>query len=102
MARTLEQRYRISAGTRAAMARRRAGGWRVGEVPFGYRANGSRLEPCPREQRVIELVVELHHAGLSQRAIAAEVDRQLPGCTRSGGRMRQALVSDLLSRHRDA
>jgi DNA invertase Pin-like site-specific DNA recombinase len=69
------EREVIRARTRAALGVKRARGERTGEVPYGYRASadGVRLEEDPAEQSVLAAVRELRTAGLSQRAIAAEL-----------------------------
>jgi DNA invertase Pin-like site-specific DNA recombinase len=69
------EREVIRARTRAALGVKRARGERTGEVPYGFRiaADGVRLEEEPGEQAVLAAVRELRAAGLSQRAIAAEL-----------------------------
>jgi DNA invertase Pin-like site-specific DNA recombinase len=68
------ERALIRARTKAALAAKRARGERSGEVPFGFRcANGGRLEVDEAEQAVLGAVAELRAAGLSHRAIVAEL-----------------------------
>jgi len=72
------ERAVIASRTRAALATKRARGERVGEVPYGYRlaADGVHLVEHESEQHVIEGVRELRAAGLSLRAIAAELAKR--------------------------
>lgn len=69
------ERALIRARTKAALAAKRARGERSGEVPYGYRlgADGTSLEGDEAEQAVLTVVRELRGAGLSQRAIVAEL-----------------------------
>ena len=69
------RRDTTSALVRAALRHKRTRGERVGAIPYGQRlaADGVHLEPHPGEQRVIAAVRELRAAGMSLRAIAAEL-----------------------------
>lgn len=66
---------KIRARTRAALQAKKARGERVGGVPYGsaLAADGVHLVPAPAEREVIEAARELRAAGLSLRAIAAEL-----------------------------
>jgi site-specific DNA recombinase len=66
---------RIRARTRAALAVKKARGERTGGVPYGWQvgADGARLDPVPAEQAVLGLARDLSTAGLSTRAIVAEI-----------------------------
>ena len=68
------ERSLIRERTKAALATKRARGERIGTVPYGYTAgpDGS-LTPNAAEQGVIAVVRELRAAGLSLRAIVAEL-----------------------------
>jgi DNA invertase Pin-like site-specific DNA recombinase len=63
--------------TRAALAAKKARGERVGTVPYGFTAGpeGS-LVPHEAEQEVIACIRELRAAGLSLRAIEAELAKR--------------------------
>jgi DNA invertase Pin-like site-specific DNA recombinase len=69
------ERMKIRARTRAALAIKKARGELVGAAPYGSRlsADGVRIEADEAEQGVIAAVRELQAAGLSQRAIAAQL-----------------------------
>lgn len=69
------ERGLIKARTKAALAAKAAKGERVGMVPYGWRvsADGVALERDEAEQGVLAAVRELRAAGLSQRAIVAEL-----------------------------
>ena len=69
------ERGLIRARTKAALGVKKARGERIGELPYGYRlaADGVRLEANDMEQSVLVAVGELRAAGLSQRAIVAEL-----------------------------
>lgn len=66
----------IRARTRAALKAKRARGERAGNVPYGFTADATgKLSPCAAERAVIAQVHALRAAGLSQRAIVAELAR---------------------------
>lgn len=69
------EREAISERVSTALQHKKARGERVGAIPYGQRlaADGVHLEPHPGEQRVIAAVRELRAAGMSLRAIAAEL-----------------------------
>ena len=92
------ERLMIRNRTRAALAVKRARGERVGQVPYGSRvaADGVHLEEHPEEARVVELVGELHTAGVSTRAIAARLDEEGAPCR--GVRWHRSTVRRLLDR----
>lgn len=74
----------VSARTIAALAFKRRQGKRIsGRTPYGYRVEGSDLVEVPAEQEVIHLMVELQKAGLSLRAIGAQLKAK--GCKRQNG-----------------
>ena len=76
------ERALIAARTKAALAAKRARGFRAGEVPFGFSATeDGRLVPSEREQAVLAEVGRLRAAGLSLRAVTAS-------CAESGHRSR--------------
>lgn len=64
--------------TKAAMGHAKRQGRRVGALPYGSRlaADGVNLEPDEGEGAVLEAARELHAAGLSLRAVAAELARR--------------------------
>lgn len=69
------ERGLIRARTKAALAAKKARGERAGELPYGFRlaADGVRIEEDAAEQGVLAAVRELRSAGLSQRAVVAEL-----------------------------
>ena len=70
------ERRLISERTKAGLAAKKARGERTGTVRYGYTADASgRLVECPVEQAVLAQVRALDAAGLSQRAIVAELQR---------------------------
>jgi site-specific DNA recombinase len=71
------EREAIGERTSAALQAKRARGERVGSVRYGYRlaADGRTEEPCPEEQAIIAEAHTLRAAGLSHRAITAELER---------------------------
>jgi site-specific DNA recombinase len=72
------ERAIIGARTKAALAVKKARGERTGSVPYGYRlaADGVHLEADPAEMTVIAAVRELRAAGLSLRAVAAQLEKR--------------------------
>src|SRR5690242_18366472 len=81
----------------AGIERKRAAGGRVGgPAPYGWRWNGSQLEPVPSEQAVRFLVLHLRGRGLSLGQIADELVRlQLP--MRSGAPWRRDALHRLVT-----
>lgn len=71
------ERETIGERTATAMAHKKACGERVGAVPYGYALaeNGRVLLPVKAEQAVITEARRLHGAGMSLRAVAAELER---------------------------
>ena len=73
------ERQIIKARTKAALAVKRAKGEKLGgRVPYGSQlaSDGTTLEPHASEQAVIAVARDLHHSGLSTRAIAARLAEQ--------------------------
>lgn len=65
----------IAERTRSAMAYKRSRGERISrDAAYGYRLEGGRVEPDAAEQQTVRLVVQLHAAGASLRAIARHLD----------------------------
>jgi site-specific DNA recombinase len=93
------ERALIRARTTAALAVKKARGERVGMVPVGYRvaADGRTLEVDPVEAEIIAAVRELRAAGMSLRAIAAELAR-LDFATRKGGPISHTQVARIIAR----
>lgn len=68
------ERALIRSRTRAALAVKRAQGYRTGECPFGYEPGpDGKLRPHAGEQAIIGQVKDLRATGLSVRAIADEL-----------------------------
>lgn len=91
------ERALIRARTRAALAVKKERGERAGCVPFGRRVgpDGKRLEPDEREAAVVAAALELRASGLSQRAVARELEAM--GCVgRSGRPLGQTQVARIL------
>lgn len=57
---------------------RRAQGYRVGEIPFGFSlaADGKALVECGEEQEAIALALDLRAQGYSASGVAAELNRR--------------------------
>lgn len=70
------ERALIRSRTKAALTAKRAKGERAGTVPYGFTADDAgRLAMCSTEQAVIAQVRALRDAGLSFRAVVAELAR---------------------------
>jgi DNA invertase Pin-like site-specific DNA recombinase len=68
------ERAMIRSRTKAALAAKRRAGELAGEVPFGWVADGTgRLIEVEDEQVILRIIAELRAAGMSLRAIAAEL-----------------------------
>jgi DNA invertase Pin-like site-specific DNA recombinase len=70
------EREAVGERTRDAMAHKRAKGQRVGQVPYGYRVQGSRLEPAAAEQATLALIRRLRSEGVTMRGIAAALNAE--------------------------
>lgn len=70
------ERAVIRARTKAALAVKKSRGQRVGSVPFGFQLakDGKMLVERECEQHVIRIARELRSAGMSLRAIGAELE----------------------------
>ena len=81
----------VAERTSAAMQHVKAQGRRVGAVPYGFRLgdDGRTLEADEGERTVIRAALELRTAGLSLRAVAAELARR--GFVARGGAAFQAM-----------
>ena len=92
------ERAMIRARTRAALGAKRTRGERVGGVPLGARvaADGVHLEADPGEAEALEIVRELRAAGVSIRAIAAELNAR--GVPARGERWHPTTVARLVRR----
>lgn len=68
------ERALIRARTKSALGAKRARGLRAGAVPYGFTAStDGKLSECAAEQAVISVVMDLRAAGLSLRAVVAEL-----------------------------
>jgi DNA invertase Pin-like site-specific DNA recombinase len=90
------ERRLIGQRTRAALRAKRERGERAGNLPFGYslKGDGRTLDRNEAEQTVLSILAELRSAGYSQRAIAAELNRQ-GFTTRRGTAWRHQYVASL-------
>lgn len=95
------ERDQVSERTRAAMQHKKSAGERVGNVLFGYQvaADGVSLEPCEKEQAIIEQVATLRRQGHSLRKIAAALESE--GIENRAGRARWhiAAVAAIVKEH---
>lgn len=67
---------------KASVNRRRSAGLYVGGISYGFKLVNQMLEENPEEQRIIILIVELYHNGVSYRAIARQLnEKQIPSKT---------------------
>ena len=93
------ERLLIKTRTRAALQVKKARGERTGAVPVGCRvgADGRTLESDPAEAEIVAAVVRARAAGLSIRAIVAEL--AAAGMrTRRGGEIQSTQVARILRR----
>jgi hypothetical protein len=82
-----------------AMAAKQARGECVGTPPVGYRlaADGRTLEADPVEAELVAAIHSLRSAGLSMRAIGAELAR-LGITTRKGGTIQTTQIARIIAR----
>lgn len=93
------ERAMIRTRTVAALAQKKARGERTGAVPVGCRvaADGRTLESDPAEAEIVAAVLRARAAGLSIRAIVAEL--AAAGMrTRRGGEIQSTQVARILRR----
>jgi len=91
------ERALIRARTRSALAVKRARRERTGAVPYGWSLarDGTHLEPEPKEQATAKAARAMRDAGLTLRAVAAELERR--GLRpRHGGRWHPETIRGLL------
>lgn len=93
------EREAISERTRDALRHKKALGFRIGEIPYGFKlaADGRRLEEDADEQATVARMRELRASGLSFQAVADELNR-LGYTTRRGTRWRYQDIADLARR----
>jgi len=85
----------IAARTAAALAEKRADGYRVGNCPFGYTADeDGRLVEDATEQEIIAIVLELRRRGVTLARVAEALNRKRFS-TRTGARWTVSKVSHL-------
>lgn len=91
------ERAVIASRTKAALGAKKARGERVGQIPYGYRlaADGVHLDADPAERAVIAEARRLAAAGLSFRAVAAELFR-LGHLSRTGKPFAHPQVKNML------
>ncbi len=91
------ERNLIGERTRIALQHKRRNGEVYGPEPFGYRREGERLVPDPRELKALELMKKLRSQGYSYRRIAYELRRRrIP--TKNGGHWEAMTVAKILKR----
>lgn len=92
------EREVIAERTRDALRHKKAKGQRVGNIPFGFRlsSDGESIEEDDREQSVLRLLKDLRANGYTQRAIAAELNRQ-GFTTRKGTEWKHQYVAALVA-----
>jgi DNA invertase Pin-like site-specific DNA recombinase len=90
------ERMQIKARTKAALRAKKARGECVGMVPYGFRREGDVLVRDEGEQEVLACVRGLRAAGLSERAIVAEL-AQAGHVARSGRPFQKTQVHRMLT-----
>jgi DNA invertase Pin-like site-specific DNA recombinase len=69
------ERSRIRGRTKAALAAKRRRGEKIGDqAPYGWRHDGDRTVPHPREQKTVDTIRSLRAQGLSIAAIAKRLN----------------------------
>lgn len=77
------ERKIISARTRATMQQHQRNGRKVGRyAPYGFRAEGKRLVPVPREQAAVRRILELAEQGQTPWHIARTLNEEHPDAAR--------------------
>lgn len=95
------ERALIRSRTRAALAVKRARGERLGgDLPIGYRVEGSRLVSDGVEQALLCRIRDMRARGLSIARVAALLNAE--GITIRGGRVHPTTISRVLRRHKTA
>ncbi|MBI1312225.1 recombinase family protein, partial [bacterium] len=90
----------ISERTKTALQHKKANSERVGTVPFGYELapDGASLVENDTEQQTVALINELRDAGLSTRAIAAELTERRISTKKGNTRWAHTAVARILKR----
>lgn len=91
------ERQIIRSRTKAALDRKRARGERLGRLPFGFRADGSKMSPDEYEGQLIGRVLELRREGRSVRDIVAVLGDE-NWTNREGNAPTKSLVQRILER----
>lgn len=78
------ERETVGERTKDALRHKAEKGERVGQVPFGFAAEGGKLVPHEGEQKALAIIAELREQGMSYRAIANEL--QSRGVLNKAGR----------------
>jgi hypothetical protein len=84
--------------TKEAISRKRANGERVGQVPFGWDFDGTRLVESPAEQAVVLDIIKYRNSGWSLRRIAKHLESRLIR-TKKGGPWHPASVHSIVLRY---
>jgi DNA invertase Pin-like site-specific DNA recombinase len=90
------ERNLIAERTQQALQHKKASGKVYGQVPYGLRRVGDRLEPDPREQAIIARIIEAHRNGKSLRVIARELEAE-GVATKQGGKWTAGTVHSILA-----
>lgn len=65
----------IRARTRVAMAQKKRKGYRIGHIPFGYKADEEgKITPVPKEQALLDMMIAYHGMGMSLNGIATKLN----------------------------
>jgi site-specific DNA recombinase len=95
------ERDQVSERTKLALNHKKSRGEKTGgDIPFGFSADGDRLQPDTQEQAAITLIRDLHGAGHSLRRIARELE--LKGYRTKTGRVwwHPKTVAAIIARNR--
>lgn len=88
--------------TQYAMDHLKAEGKRAGTIPYGYRLDidGKTLRECGEEQAIIARILELHHTGMSYRALADWLNAKSIVPRREGGKWHHTAIYRLVQREK--
>jgi len=75
-------------------------GQHIGAAPYGYSLVQGKLEPVPKEQKVVRIIMSKWRLGKSYRAIANELNakRILPRTSKSWD---HSTISSIVNRHKN-
>lgn len=94
------ERDQVSERTKTALQYKKTKGEKTGgDVPFGYRLKGAKLVPDKKEQRAVQLIMDLRADGISLRGICRKLEAEGFRRRRGSKKWHPQTVSGIISWH---